>query len=131
MAIIAGLAMLAWTGLADAQTVTVTGGQIHGAMLEKGGAVFKGIPFAAPPVGELRWRETMPVRPWTGVRDATVFGAICAQTSAVIPNAAEIFKEDCLFLNVWAAEWPSRSRKPVMVWFRVVRYLWGKFSTRI
>lgn len=98
-------------------TVTITGGQIRGALLDQGGAVFKGIPYAQPPVGDLRWREPMPVKPWTGVRDATEFGAICAQKPSVIfPKAGEISKEDCLFLNVWTPEWPSRSPKPVMVW---------------
>jgi hypothetical protein len=95
--------------------VKVTGGQIRGASLDKGGAVFKGIPYAQPPVGDLRWREPMPVKPWTGVRDATAFGAICPQSPMFIPNGA-ISKEDCLYLNVWTPEWPSRSRKAVMVW---------------
>src|SRR5258708_25146278 len=93
-------ALTASNGL-KAQTVAVTGGQIQGAMLDKGGAVFKGIPYAQPPVGALRWREPVPVKPWTGLRDATAFGAICAQRPRLIPNAAEISKEDCLFLNVW------------------------------
>lgn len=97
-------------------TVTVTGGRVRGAMLGKGGAVFKGIPYAQPPVGDLRWREPMPVKPWTGVRDAMAFGAICAQAPGGTPNAGEISAEDCLSLNVWTPEWPSRSRKPVMVW---------------
>ena len=98
-------------------TVTVTGGQVRGAMLERGGAVFKGIPYAQPPVGELRWREPVPVKPWSGIRSATEFGPMCAQKPSVImPNAAEITREDCLFVNVWTAEWPSRSPKPVMVW---------------
>ena len=98
--------------------VKVTGGQIRGASLDKGGAVFKGIPYAQPPVGDLRWREPMPVKPWAGVRDATAFGAICAQRSTRIsaPNAAQISKEDCLYLNIWTPEWPSRSRMPIMVW---------------
>src|SRR5215211_8896687 len=87
--------------------VTVTGGQVRGATLDKGGAVFKGIPFAQPPVGDLRWREPIPVKPWAGVREATTFGAICAQApSPMVRNAAEISKEDCLFLNVWTPEWP-------------------------
>jgi para-nitrobenzyl esterase len=96
--------------------VTVTGGQVRGAMLAKGGAVFKAIPYAQAPVGDLRWREPMPVKPWTGLRDATAFGAICAQTSFLIARAAEVSKEDCLFLNVWTPAWPSKARKPVMVW---------------
>ena len=84
--------------------------------MEKGGAVFKGIPYAQPPVGDLRWREPMPVRPWTGTRDATAFGPICPQNPIFIANAAEISNEDCLFLNIWTSEWPVASRKPVMVW---------------
>jgi para-nitrobenzyl esterase len=99
----------------SAPTVKVTGGQIRGASLDKDGAVFKGIPFAQPPVGDLRWREPMPVKPWTGVRDATAFSAICPQTGPFVPNGATS-KEDCLYLNVWTPEWPSRSRKAVMVW---------------
>src|SRR5262249_39589815 len=111
------IALTLFSGIAFAQTVAVTGGQIRGAMLEKGGAVFKGIPYAAPPVGELRWREPMSVKPWAGVRDATAFGAICMQRpNGVEPSATETAKEDCLFLNVWVPEWPARSRKPVMVW---------------
>ena len=94
--------------------VKVTGGQIRGASLDKGGAVFKGIPYAQPPVGDLRWREPMPVKSWTGVRDTTAFGPICAQASS--PKAALSSKEDCLYLNVWTPEWPSHSRKAVMVW---------------
>ena len=93
----------------------VTGGRIQGSALIQGGAVFKGIPFAQPPVEALRWREPQPVKSWTGVRAATSFGAPCAQNSGngrVLENSSE----DCLFLNVWTPEWPSRSRKPVMFW---------------
>jgi para-nitrobenzyl esterase len=95
--------------------VKVTGGQIKGAALDKGGAVFKGIPYAQPPVGDLRWREPMRVKPWTGVRDATAFGAICPQAPPFVGNGVAS-GEDCLYLNVWTPEWPSRSRKAVMVW---------------
>jgi para-nitrobenzyl esterase len=93
-------------------TVKIAGGQIRGALLDKGGAVFKGIPYAQPPVGDLRWREPMPVKPWTGVRDATAFSPVCSQAPRSIPSG----KEDCLYLNVWTPEWPTRSRMPVMVW---------------
>jgi para-nitrobenzyl esterase len=96
--------------------VAVTGGKLKGKILAAG-AVFKGIPFAAPPVGDLRWKEPMPVRPWGGVRDATEYGATCAQIDANWNKmAAEKRQEDCLFLNVWAPEWPARSRKVVMLW---------------
>ena len=107
---IAALALL--TLMAAAQeppAVTVTGGPLQGALVKGGGAVFKGIPFAAPPLGDLRWREPMPVRPWTGVREATNFGARCMQAGAGV-------SEDCLYINVWTPEWPSKSRKPVMLW---------------
>jgi para-nitrobenzyl esterase len=88
----------------------VTGGRIQGSILDRGGAVFKGIPFAQAPVGALRWREPQPVKPWAGVRDAVSFGAACAQ------NGNTGSSEDCLFLNVWAPEWPPAGRRPVMFW---------------
>ncbi len=102
----------------SAPTAAVTGGQIRGGVLEpsgaKGGAVFKGIPFAQPPVADLRWRPPLPVKSWTGLRDATAFGAPCAQNSG--NRVMENSQEDCLFLNVWTPEWPAKSRLPVMVW---------------
>ena len=80
--------------------------------------IFKGIPFAAPPVGELRWKEPQPVSPWKGVRKATEFGARCMQ--------ARIFEdmvfrdsgpsEDCLYLNVWTPGNSAKTKLPVMVW---------------
>ena len=100
-------------GAADPM-VPVTGGQVRGALLDGGGAVFKGIPFAQSPVGDLRWRAPLPVKAWTGVREATAFGAPCAQNAG--GRMLESSREDCLFLNVWTPEWPVQSRKPVMVW---------------
>ncbi|WP_313513120.1 carboxylesterase family protein [Pseudomonas sp.] len=101
-------------------TITTSCGQIEGAS-EGLLAVFRGIPYAAPPVGELRWRPPKPMPPWLGVRPAITFGAACLQ-KAGRPGAAADFSpmpqsEDCLFLNVWApvnatAEGPL----PVMVW---------------
>jgi para-nitrobenzyl esterase len=111
------LAAIALSAADSGPIVNVTGGQIRGALFDKGGAVFKGIPYAQPPVGDLRWREPMPVTPWTGVRDTTAFGAPCAQNpNSFMPGLGAMSREDCLFLNVWTPEWPSRSRKPVMVW---------------
>ena len=67
--------------------VSVTGGQVAGAVLPGGGAVFKGIPYAAPPVGDRRWREPRRVTPWTRVRQATAFGPVCVQRPGNIPDA--------------------------------------------
>ncbi len=79
---------------------------------------FKGIPYAAPPVGPLRWKPPQPAAAWTGVRPATEYGARCMQ-SPVFPDM--VFhdsgpSEDCLYLNVWTPAAPSQLRLPVMVW---------------
>jgi len=110
----AALAALSISAYAADPVLTVTGGSIRGVVLPAGGAVFQGIPFAAPPVGELRWRPPSAVKPWTGVRDATVFGPPCAQNAGARMLANS--QEDCLFLNVWGPDWPAQSRKPVMFW---------------
>jgi para-nitrobenzyl esterase len=97
--------------------VAVTGGQIRGRLIPAGGAVFKGIPFAQPPVGDLRWREPAPVKKWAGIRDAGAFGAACIQlVAAWNKQEAQGDREDCLYLNVWTPEWPTKSVRPVMVW---------------
>jgi para-nitrobenzyl esterase len=114
--LIVGVAVLG-SRAQTAPIVGVTGGQIRGAALSSG-AVFKGIPFAAPPTGERRWREPMTVQPWSGVRDATTYGAICPQApTPIVGDAIKTASEDCLFLNVWTAQWPaSGAARPVMVW---------------
>jgi len=110
--------------------VHVSSGQIRGT-LRGSTAVFLGIPYAAPPVGVLRWREPQPPASWTGVRDATKPGSACVQDEAGVggfikPLAAAYgatyqivpisSSEDCLFLNVWAPGWSHETRLPVMVW---------------
>ena len=113
--LIVGVAVLG-SRAQTAPSVSVTGGQIRGAALGSG-AVFKGIPFAAPPTGERRWREPMAVQPWSGVRDATTYGAICPQAATpIVGDAIKTASEDCLFLNVWTAQWPASGARPVMVW---------------
>ena len=79
---------------------------------------FKGIPFAAPPVGDLRWKPPAAVTPWNGVRKATEFGARCMQGSIF---SDMIFRdkgvsEDCLYLNVWTPAKSSKEKLAVMVW---------------
>ena len=103
---------------ADPPTVTLSAGQLRGSALDKGGAAFKAIPFAQPPVGDLRWRGPLAPKPWTGVRDATAFSAPCVQNSGG-PNGAKMMEsssEDCLYLNVWTPSWPGSGKLPVMFW---------------
>src|SRR5580698_4487783 len=61
--------------------------------------VYKGIPFAAPPVGDLRWRAPQPVAHWNGVREADAFGPVCMQNAG--GGSDQKVSEDCLYLNVW------------------------------
>jgi para-nitrobenzyl esterase len=79
--------------------------------------VFRGIPFAAPPVGELRWKEPQPVKAWEGVRKATEFASYCMQ-GRIFDDMVFHGKpsEDCLYLNVWTAAKSAGEKRPVMVW---------------
>ncbi len=74
---------------------------------------FLGVPYAQPPVGELRWRPPQPLPAWSGSRDALQFGAECMQGRGRTPVA---MSEDCLFLNIWVAAKPSHTHLPVLVW---------------
>jgi len=100
------------TGAAEAPQLEVTGGAISGALNADGDVVtYKGIPFAAPPVGDLRWRAPQPVVPWEGVRECTEYSAAAVQpeqapfmmwTEEFIIDTSKGYSEDCLYLNVWA-----------------------------
>ena len=100
---------------AAASSVKVDGGLLAGAV-EDGLAVYRGIPFAAPPVGDLRWRAPRPASKWQGVRAADKFGRPCVQNSPNIANLAGGAGEDCLYLNVWTPAKRAADRLPVLVW---------------
>ena len=107
--------------------VAVTGGRIQGtaAAADPDVAAFRGIPFAAPPVGELRWRPPAAVVPWDGVRDAGEAGPICVQGAG-----GPATSEDCLFLNVWAPK-ETAEPLPVLYWIHGGGYTGGSGSTSI
>ena len=82
-------------------------------------AAFKGIPFAQPPVGDLRWRAPQPATPWQGTRMAEEYGRACMQPTTIqIDDAGELgpVSEDCLYLNVWTPNLDAAAKLPVMVW---------------
>lgn len=89
-------------------------GEIDG-LIEDGLGIFEGISYAAPPVGDLRWRAPRPPLPWTGVRQAKEFGPACPQAPSK-DVTAENMSEDCLTLNIWSPARSPEDRLPVMVW---------------
>ena len=122
--LLAAMAALPLAAAAIHQPVKVTGGSVSGAPgVDPSIMAFKGIPFAAPPVGEGRWRAPQPVTPWQGVRKADRFGASCIQNIVeVLPPWTYEFmthnevSEDCLFLNVWTGAKAAGEKRPVFVY---------------
>ena len=120
---LAGAGSVPVRGQAADAVVSVEGGQLAGAPSPLGddAMVYRRVPFAAPPVGDLRWRPPQPAPAWDGVRDATEAAPACMQNA--IPDAAGRFYdpgvdrmgEDCLYLNIWTAAGPE-DRAPVLVW---------------
>jgi len=114
------LAVASWpaAGDATADEVRTKAGVVEGTAEPDGAVrVFRGIPFAAPPVGDLRWREPQPVAPWPGARKAVDFGPRCRQ-GRIFDDM--VFRdepsEDCLYLNVWTPARSAAEKLPVMVW---------------
>lgn len=129
--------LISWSGYSKAQvhekTVTIDTGTVEGSVA---GDVlsFKGIPYAAPPIGNLRWREPQPVTRWSGVRSATQYGHDCVQLP--IPGDAGVSggtrSEDCLVLNVWRpAAIAPEEKLPVLVWIHGGGFVNGSSAAAI
>lgn len=109
---VAGFASAAGSGTPE---VRVAEGIVRG-QVRDGVAVFRSIPYAAPPVGPLRFRPPQPAKGWNGVREAIEDGPACPQMAGGDPAAKASTNEDCLYLNVFAPPEKSSARRPVMVW---------------
>jgi para-nitrobenzyl esterase len=102
-----------------AETLRVEGGQIADVSPDASGVrAFRGIPYAAPPVGELRWKAPHPIQAWDGIRTAAAWGPRCVQSNRLgdIDPLNKRMDEDCLYLNVWTPTKSPSEALPVMVW---------------
>jgi para-nitrobenzyl esterase len=118
-------------GHLNAQEIETKKGVIKG-VVENEIEVFKGIPFAAAPVGELRWRAPKPSKSWNGIRMADKFSPICMQIGMYPKDSpVEEMSEDCLYLNIWKPQKTNSNKLAVMVWFYGGGLVNGSASTPI
>jgi para-nitrobenzyl esterase len=118
------------------ESVRVDGGMLAGKPGKSAEIrVYKAIPFAAPPVGELRWRAPVAAKKWEGVRAADRFSPTCMQVpyseGSPFRTAPEETSEDCLYLNVWTGAKAATERRPVMVWIHGGALTRGSGSTSV
>lgn len=126
--------MMAAADAAPRGTVVRTGdGAVEG-VSQRGVISFKGISYAAPPVGDLRWREPQPAAKWSDTRRADRFGKACIQLTGIPPEdggAPGPHSEDCLSLNVWTPTLSASAKLPVIVWIYGGAYVFGAGSVPI
>ena len=122
------VALVQVTSVAVAQQVLTESGAISG-VGENGLSVYKGVPFAAPPIGDLRWRPPAHVAPWTGTRKADAFAPACMQVGVSMPGETPpAVSEDCLYLNIWTPAKNVQEHLPVIVWIYGGGYINGSAS---
>lgn len=111
------------------EVIATAAGPVRGAARDANGVLaYKGITYAAAPVGKLRWHAPVPAARWTGVRDATTFGKRCLSALPADPEPGPERSEDCLFLNVWTGAQSEHERRPVMVWVHGGGFQFGSGS---
>jgi para-nitrobenzyl esterase len=122
------LAHLLGHGAALAASVRVDSGVLEGRS-SNGLTIYKGVPYATPPLGDSRWREPQPLKPWEGARKAVEFAPACMQTGVSMPGETPpAVSEDCLYLNIWVPALRPGKRLPVIVWIHGGGYSNGSAS---
>lgn len=112
--------------------VRTNAGMVRGSPRDPSGVLaYKGIPYAAPPVGDLRWRSPQDVRGWDGVQDHTRFGNRCLSALENDPEPGPPRSEDCLSLTVWTPAQQANEKRPVMVWIHGGGFQFGSSSSRV
>ena len=111
----AAAVMLLWCAATFAADPVKTEGGLLQGTVEDGLRIYRGIPYAAPPTGDLRWKAPLPAAKWEGVKPADQFGRACIQTNAAIKDLPAP-SEDCLYLNVWTPDKSENEKLAVMVW---------------
>ena len=121
---LAACPLVSW---AQSPVVRTASGPVQGA-IENDLTVFRGLPYAAPPVGEQRWREPQPVQPWSVLRQASTVGASCPQKRGLALEGGGdpgVIDEDCLYLNVFTPRAEAGAKLPVMVWIHGGALIFG------
>ena len=121
---LAACPLVSW---AQSPVVRTASGPVQGA-IENDLTVFRGLPYAAPPVGEQRWREPQPVQPWSVARQASTVGASCPQKRGLSLEGGGdpgVINEDCLYLNVFTPRAEAGAKLPVMVWIHGGALIFG------